>query len=71
VQANNQEITVTRSTLSDSGGSFAFLLLPRGTYRLTVTKDGFLELQVVLYREPTLWEHGRKYFLVGIAVILL
>lgn len=26
---------------------------------------------VVLYREPTLWERGRKYFLAGIAVIAL
>ena len=25
----------------------------------------------VLFREPTLWEQGRKYFLAGIAVILL
>lgn len=25
----------------------------------------------VLYREPTLWEQGRKYFLAGIAVIVL
>jgi len=26
---------------------------------------------VVLYREPTLWEHGRKYFLGAIAVIVV
>jgi PAS domain S-box-containing protein len=26
---------------------------------------------IVLYREPTLWERGRKYFLIGIAVIIL
>jgi PAS domain S-box-containing protein len=38
-------------------------------WRLNI--DNLPSGSVVLYREPTLWERGRKYFLAGLAVIFL
>ena len=45
VQASNQGMAVSRSTLSDDDGRFALPLLPPGTYQVTVTKDGFSQVQ--------------------------
>ena len=41
VTISNTESRIERSATSGSDGSYQFLLLPPGTYRLTVTAQGF------------------------------
>jgi hypothetical protein len=47
VVAQNQEMAVTRSTMSDDNGRFVLPLLPPGTYQLTVAKDGYSQGQSI------------------------
>ena len=43
VEAKNQAIAVSRSTVTDDDGHFALPLLPPGTYRVEVVKNGFAQ----------------------------
>jgi hypothetical protein len=43
VEVTNQEMAVSRSTLSDDEGRFIFPLLPPGTYEVKVSKSGYSE----------------------------
>ena len=43
----------------------------RALHRWGVPDSALPPGTLVLYREPTLWERGRKYFIAGIAVILV
>ena len=43
----------------------------RALHRWRVPESALPPGTLVLYREPTLWERGRKYFIAGIAVILV
>src|SRR5271165_6875285 len=45
VEAKNQETAVSRSTVSDEDGHFAFPLLPPGTYQVEVVKAGYAQAQ--------------------------
>jgi uncharacterized membrane protein len=41
VQVVNVDVNQSRQTVSNNSGEFSFPALPAGTYRLTVTKQGF------------------------------
>lgn len=43
----------------------------RALHKWHIPESALPSASVVLYREPTLWERGRKYFLAGIAVIVV
>src|SRR6185295_19935130 len=45
VQATNTSLSFNRSVLTDDQGHFAFSLLPPGTYKLSVTKTGYIQVQ--------------------------
>jgi hypothetical protein len=52
VETKNQDIAVSRSTLSDDEGRFVFPLLPPGTYLVVVTKDGYSQAQSTSVQVP-------------------
>src|SRR5258708_7845094 len=45
VEAKNLDNAFSRSTLSDDKGQFVLPLLPPGSYEVTVTKDGYSQVQ--------------------------
>jgi hypothetical protein len=52
VQAKNQDIAVSRSTLSDDEGGFVLALLPPGGYSIEVTKDGYSQAETTSVQVP-------------------
>ena len=50
IEAQNPEIAVTRSTLSDDEGHFVLPLLPPGKYQVTATKSDYSQAQPISAR---------------------
>src|SRR5215469_9456053 len=48
VEAKNQDMALSRSTVSDDAGRFVFSLLPPGKYELMVLKGGYSQAQSTL-----------------------
>jgi PAS domain S-box-containing protein len=43
----------------------------RALHRWSISESALPPGSVILYKEPTLWERGKKYFLIGIGVIAI
>ena len=52
VEAQNSDMAVGRSTLSDDQGRFVLPLLPPGTYQITATKSNYSQGQPISARVP-------------------
>jgi hypothetical protein len=52
VEAQNSDMAVGRSTLSDDEGRFVLPLLPPGTYQITATKSNYSQAQPISARVP-------------------
>ena len=52
VEAKNQDVAESRSTLSDDAGQFLLPMLPPGTYRMTVVKSGYSPSELASVEVP-------------------